>query len=682
MNTMKQKSNRRQSVPAAVIVCASLAWAMPRLQAAEQWIEVKSPHFLVTSNAGQGPARDIAWQLEQIRNAIAAIWPWARVDLNKPLAVIAVKDEAAMKAMAPEFWERKGGVHPASVWVGGADQNYLAIRTDVHAEDTTDINPYVHSYFSYVSLVLQQSATRDLPFWFNRGLAGVLSNTIVRDGKILMGLPIPWHLERLRETMRWKVPALIKIDDASRELLGEEGQGRFDAEAWAFVHFLMFGEEGVRWKSLDRFAELAAGGMNPDLAFREALGRPEDLDKPFVLYISRSLFSYKQVNLDATVKREGFVLRPLPATEAASRRALFHVAMRRPVEARAAIAEARKSGEPAPETFVAEALMLDRDGKNGEAKAAFARAVEAGSISPYAYYRLASLSWRPDADHDTLVAIEAALDRAVNLNIRDAAAYAFLGQTRAVLGTGDPVALVRRAVFLEPWDANHRVDLAFVLSREHKYDEALAEAQAALALAKTGEERQRATQEIESITQQKGRTSTAGASRAGTSASVPTQTGGAVDATQSNALIGKCQGGDATACAALLPIAEAECAKKNGQACGTAGYLYEHGRGAAIDLGKAAGFYRQACDAGEKLACVAFASMQARGTGVAKDEPAAIVTLQSACDGGQPEGCTQLAVLLAARNRPADIARARQVLTTACNAGQEPACQLLKSFPK
>jgi TPR repeat protein len=74
--------------------------------------------------------------------------------------------------------------------------------------------------------------------------------------------------------------------------------------------------------------------------------------------------------------------------------------------------------------------------------------------------------------------------------------------------------------------------------------------------------------------------------------------------------------------------------------------------------------------------------LQARGTGVAKDEPAAIVTLQSACDGGQPEGCTQLAVLLAARNRPADIARARQVLTTACNAGQEPACQLLKSFPK
>jgi tetratricopeptide (TPR) repeat protein len=683
MNVMQHpRTRRRQSALAALIVCAAIVRAMPSLHAADQWIEVKSAHFTVTSNAGQAATRDLAWQLEQIRSAIAALWPWARVDLNKPLAVIAVKDEAAMKAMAPEFWERKGGVHPASVWVGGADQNYLAIRTDVHAEDTQDSNPYQHSYFSYAALVLQQSATRDLPFWFNRGLAGVISNTIVRDGKILLGLPIQWHLDRLREGMRWKIPALIKIDDSARELLAEEGLARFDAEAWAFVHFLMFGEGGARWKNLDRFSDLAAGGMSPDLAFREALGRPESLDAPFVVYIGRSLLSYKQVNLDASVKREGFVVRPLPAAESASRRALFHVAMQRPVEARAAIAEARQSGAPAPESIVAEALMLDRDGKNAEAKAAFAQAVEAGSTSPYAHYRLASLSWRPDADHDTLVAIDKALEGAVNLNTRDAAAYAFLGQTRAVLGTGDPVALVRRAVSLEPWDARHHVDLAFVLSRGRKYDEALSEAQAALTLAKTDEERQRATTEIESVTRQKRQATAPSSSRTASPASAATPTAAAADDTQPAVLIGKCQGGDVTACSALLPIAEAECANKNGQACGTAGWLYEHGRGSAIDLAKAAGFYRQSCDAGEKLACVAFATMQAHGTGVAKDEPAAISVLQSACDGGQLEGCTQLGVLLAAKGRPADITRARQVLTTACKAGHDPACQLLKSFSK
>jgi hypothetical protein len=63
---------------------------------------------VVTSNAGQSSAKSVAWQLEQIRSAIAVWWSWARVDLNKPMAVLAVKDEATMKTLAPEYWEEKG----------------------------------------------------------------------------------------------------------------------------------------------------------------------------------------------------------------------------------------------------------------------------------------------------------------------------------------------------------------------------------------------------------------------------------------------------------------------------------------------------------------------------------------------------------------------------------------------
>jgi TPR repeat protein len=644
---------------------------MPRIQAADQWIEVKSPHFLVTSNAGQGDARDLAWQLEQIRSAIAALWPWARVDLNKPLTVLVVRDEASMKALAPEYWERKGSVHPSSVSVDGADQNYLAIRTDVSAENRVDVNPYVNSYFSYASLVLQQSATRVMPLWFNRGLAGVLSNTIVLESKILLGPPIPWHLRLLRDRVRLKVGALIKIDRSSPEFTNDEGLRRFDAQAWAFVHFLMFADNGARWPRLDQFLQLVAGGSEPDVAFREALGRPEDFDGPFSIYVGRSLFSFQQVNVDASVKREGFVVRPLPAPEAASRRALFHVAMKRPVEARAAIDEARKAGGPAPETFVAEALLLDADGKNEEAKAAYGRGVEAGSTSPYAHYRFASLSWRPDADRETLERVEKALDRAIALNNRDADAYSFLGQVRAVLGIGDPVALVRRAIALEPADSHHRVNLAFALARARQYDEALSEAQAALALATTDAARREATKESESITRARGARAAAPGERA--------NAGGGADP---QALVEKCRTGGTTACAALLPIAEAECAKKNGPACATAAWLYEHGHGAPADLARAAELYRQSCEAGEKLACVAFAVRQANGTGMVKNEAAGMATLQSVCDEGQFDGCTQLAGLLAAKNRPADIARARQLLTKACEAKHAPACDLLKSFPK
>ena len=472
------------------------------IRAADQWIEVKSAHFVLTSNAGEGTTRRLAWQLEQIRSAVGVLWPWAKLDLNKPLSVLIARDENTMRALVPSYWERKGGVRPASVWVEGADQNYLVIRGDSEARDELNINPYVTSYFSYVSLILQQSVQRPLPLWFSRGLAGVLSNTIVRDAKIMLGPPIPWHLERLREGSRLSTTALLQVNRASPDYRTDDGLGRFDAQAWAFVHFLMFADNGARWKQLDQFAQMAASGADPDVAFREALGPPEDLTSSFLAYVNRNLFPYRQINVDVTVKREGFAGTPLPAGEAASRRALLHAAMRRPIEARAAIAEAKRAGD-APLSDVAEALLLDADDKEDAALAAYAKAVDAGSHHGYAHYRAASLLWRDNPDDSTMARIEKLLAAAVALNPRHAAAMAMLADARSVLKIGQPIAYALNAISIEPLEPYHRSVAARILWRERKYDDALKHAEAALGLADSETERQRARDLIARITRAK-----------------------------------------------------------------------------------------------------------------------------------------------------------------------------------
>ena len=488
--------------PGALLSCFLLAFAA-RATAAEQWIEVKSAHFTLTSSASEGATKTLAWQLEQIRSAIGVLWPWAKVDLNKPLSVFVVKDETAMKAMAPGYWEQKGGMRPATVWVGGVDQNFLALRTDVEARDESYINPYVSSYFSYVSLVLQQSVARPLPLWFSRGLAGVMSNTIVRENKILLGPPIPWHLEQLRDSGRMKLPALLAVTRQSPEYRNGEDLRLFDAESWALMHFLMFGENCARWPKLDQFAQMVARGAEPDVAFREALGSPEQLEAPFFVYINRNLYSFRQINVDASVKREGFTVTKLAPADAASRRALFHAAMRRPVEARAAIAEARKAGD-APDTHVADALLLEAEGKTEEARAAYARAADAGTTNPYAYYRLASLLWRGPVENDALVRIEQLLSKAVSLNSRFAAAYAMVGEARAALGIGDPMSMVLRAISLEPAEAHFHLSAANILWRQKKIDDAIAHARTAQSLADGEDERRRAEDLLERLARAKG----------------------------------------------------------------------------------------------------------------------------------------------------------------------------------
>ena len=66
------------AVSAALIAAVLAAWPAVRVAAADKWIEVKSPHFTVVSNASERSARKLAWQLEQVRSATVALWSWAR----------------------------------------------------------------------------------------------------------------------------------------------------------------------------------------------------------------------------------------------------------------------------------------------------------------------------------------------------------------------------------------------------------------------------------------------------------------------------------------------------------------------------------------------------------------------------------------------------------------------------
>jgi tetratricopeptide (TPR) repeat protein len=271
------------------------------------------------------------------------------------------------------------------------------------------------------------------------------------------------------------------------ELLKGDSLRHFDAEAWALVHYLMFADQGARWEKLGRFSAMVAGGADPDVAFREAIGPIADLLTPVRAYVDRSIFAYRAVQVDAGVKRETFAVAPVPTAEVAARRALFHVAMRRPVEARAAIEEARKAGG-APGAEVADALLLDTEDKDDAARAALQRAIDAGSTDAYAHYRLASLLWTRDADRDALTRIQALLAKAANLNTRYAAAYDFLASVNGQLDLGDPTGLALRAVALEPSDVHHRLTAARLLANARRYDDALKQVQAAAGLADTDAE--------------------------------------------------------------------------------------------------------------------------------------------------------------------------------------------------
>jgi tetratricopeptide (TPR) repeat protein len=173
--------------------------------------------------------------------------------------------------------------------------------------------------------------------------------------------------------------------------------------------------------------------------------------------------------------------------------------MRRPVEARALIEQARKADPGLAATYDTEGMLFDADNKDDRAdnaRAAYAKAAELGSTNYYTHYRLASLTWQPNSDAEALTAIKKSLDRSIALNDRFAGAYSLLGEVQARLHqTDEALAAARRAVVLEGGSVFSRLSLARVLWNLSRTEEAETAARNALTLARTDGDR-RAAQEL------------------------------------------------------------------------------------------------------------------------------------------------------------------------------------------
>ena len=676
----------RRFAAASVVVALGVA---PAAAAPAPWLEIKSQHFTVVTNSGEKKGRRAAWQMEQIRQTLKLLWPWANIDGGQAVTIFAVRDEATLKTLAPQYWEGKR-FRPASFWATGVDRQYIALRTDLVEPDDEGDNPYQTAYWNYVSLVFHRSLPAETPQWYSRGVAEVLSNTIVREKEIHVGRLMVGHLRRMREQTHIPLAEFLAVERGSKYLTREVDAWQFEAQSWVFVHYLMFGNRGEHSGRVNRFNNLLLQGVAPDIAQKEAFG--PDMT-PYYLgmreYLTKSIFQYSKVPVSLDVKAEGFVSRPLSAAESAVERAYLLTAMGRPVEARAVMAEAAKAEPNHPGLLEVEGFLLDRERKPGEALAAFGKAVELGSKRAQVFYRTAQLT-RPSsgADRPTNEKIAALLETALALEPRFARAMSFLADVRSDLGQpAAAIDLALNAVKIEPELSYHRLALARALWNARRADEAVAAAQSALKAAETDQERTYAQRFLDFAAQARKPTTPsppAAANPASPAArTIPTGTPTPLRLDGVAKVVSECfSSRDDASCAEALPSLEVSCDQKNGEACRALGSLYDGGFGAPMDKAKAGAAYDTGCRiAGDTRSCARYAVLQVQGLGVPKDAAAGLATLERLCGEKVDDACIGWALILAARPQKPDVAKARALLKAACDARNEEACRLLESMP-
>lgn len=349
-----------------VIAAAAVAvlFFMPRAAlGADSWVDVKSAHFTVISNAGERAGRSVAFDWEQLRIAIHAAWPWARVDLDRPLVVFAVNAEDDMKAFAPQYWEQRGAVRPDAIATGGVDQHSFLIRADLSKDDRNrTTNPYYSSYWTYVVTVLDASVRRPLPLWVESGLAGIMANSIVGGQTLQIGRMMQAYVSTLHNREHPTIPDLVKIDRNSPWYQRADSREPFDSMAWAFTHFLLFGDEGAHRQKFQMFIDLLVQGKPQDEALAASFGDVSGLTGAFAAYINRQTWPFSQINADMSVPPSSFAVRTMSAADAAAARARFLLEMNRPGDVRTALDAAEKADPKCAAAYDVEGLLAEGNG--------------------------------------------------------------------------------------------------------------------------------------------------------------------------------------------------------------------------------------------------------------------------------------------------------------------------------
>ena len=296
----------------SVLAFLSLLLAPPsRADHHETWIEVRSPHFTVLSNAGEHEGRLTAQQFEEIRAMFGQRYPKLRVDGGKPTVIFALKNEDSLKLFLPGYGTDKDAMRLSGLYRLSYDKNYALVRTDVRG---TSPFPYHTLYHEYTHAYFRLNY-RGLPLWLNEGIAEFYGNTVIEGKDVKIGAVGEPQLRLLRENPLIPISTLVSIDGSSPLFNTRDHSGIFYTESWAIVHYFMLSPD-VRDKDvLNKYLANLHDSDDPIDAANRSFGDLHTLADKLESYAHQTKFGYTRIPLSLKISEKDFAARTLSPAE-------------------------------------------------------------------------------------------------------------------------------------------------------------------------------------------------------------------------------------------------------------------------------------------------------------------------------------------------------------------------------
>jgi DNA-binding Lrp family transcriptional regulator len=262
--------------------------------AVNNWVKVTSKNFQLVGNAHEKDIRKVAVKLEQFRLVFTKVYDKMRVDSLIPTTVIVFKDENSFKDFKPvENGKRKDWV--SGFFQPGQDVNYIAISLE-GSED----NSYRIIFHEYSHLLIGNTlGNSKIPTWLNEGLADYYENIDLKsDQKVRFGGLNLNHLKLLKENKLIPFEEFLKVNYSLLDKQDKLQISLFYAQSWAWIHFLIHDNSGIRKRQLTDFLDLLREGKKTEEAFVKAFQSDyQQLEREFKNYISNKSFQTTEFTL-------------------------------------------------------------------------------------------------------------------------------------------------------------------------------------------------------------------------------------------------------------------------------------------------------------------------------------------------------------------------------------------------
>jgi tetratricopeptide (TPR) repeat protein len=460
-----------------------------------QWIEIRSPHFTLISDANEKQARHTLDQLERMRWVFQTMFPSANVDPAEPILVIGAKDRKTFQTLEPAPYLGKGQLDLAGYFLRAQDRNYILLRFDANEEE----HPFATIYHEYTHLQFRE-AGEWMPIWLNEGIAEFFQNTDVRNKDVLVGKPDADNIAYLRSHQLIPLPVLFKVDASSPYYHDEEKGSVFYAESWALTHYLQINDRVRGTHKVQDYLRLVKDHEDTVEAAEKVFGDLKQLQSALDDYTRLSLYRVFVLNSAAApIDETSYTVRPMTQIEADAARADVLVNVKREKEARDLIETILKEDQNNVAVRVTMGQLEYRLGDFDLARKWFGEAAKLDPTNYLANYYYASISM--DSGHSDDSAIEPGLRAAIQNNPKFAYAYerlaAYLGMQHQHMDLA--VSLITTAIKLEPGNFYFRLNASNIFEEAGDYKTAGGVAGAALKLARNPQQVSMAQGRIDGI---------------------------------------------------------------------------------------------------------------------------------------------------------------------------------------